>query len=202
MIQKNTAIPYEVNQRFVTTSPNQQRIHIYVLEGEVVRSGSLHADCRVSDRRPAGGTSLGLAGRRDLQLRQQRPHPGHGGRTVQQEAAEHRDHPQPGIGQSEAWTPSSRSRRTITSSSDRGDGFLEARFIHVSPRGPAYDDVGRLQKLVGHTGRTAPARTLRAVAPRRVSRMTPRKSAATTRSSTRTFGNTPPDNIRSARKSC
>ena len=34
MIQKNTAIPHEVNQRFVTTSPNQQRIHIYVLEGE------------------------------------------------------------------------------------------------------------------------------------------------------------------------
>jgi molecular chaperone DnaK len=34
MIKKNTAIPYEVNQRFVTTSPNQQRIHIYVLEGE------------------------------------------------------------------------------------------------------------------------------------------------------------------------
>jgi molecular chaperone DnaK len=34
MISKNTAIPNEVNQRFVTTTPNQQRIHIYVLEGE------------------------------------------------------------------------------------------------------------------------------------------------------------------------
>jgi molecular chaperone DnaK len=34
MIPKNTAIPYQVNQRFVTTTPNQTRIHIYVLEGE------------------------------------------------------------------------------------------------------------------------------------------------------------------------
>lgn len=34
MIQKNTPIPYEATQRFVTTTPNQQRIHVYVLEGE------------------------------------------------------------------------------------------------------------------------------------------------------------------------
>ena len=34
MIQRNTQIPYEVNERFVTTSPNQQRIHVCVLEGE------------------------------------------------------------------------------------------------------------------------------------------------------------------------
>ncbi|MBW3540378.1 MAG: Hsp70 family protein [Planctomycetes bacterium] len=34
MIPKNTAIPFEISQRFVTTSPNQERIHVYVLEGE------------------------------------------------------------------------------------------------------------------------------------------------------------------------
>jgi molecular chaperone DnaK len=35
MIPRNTAIPYSVKQRFVTTSHNQQSIHIYILEGEV-----------------------------------------------------------------------------------------------------------------------------------------------------------------------
>jgi len=34
MIPRNTAIPYSVKQRFVTTSHNQQSIHIYILEGE------------------------------------------------------------------------------------------------------------------------------------------------------------------------
>jgi molecular chaperone DnaK len=34
MIPKNTAIPFEVSQRFVTNSPNQQRIHICILEGD------------------------------------------------------------------------------------------------------------------------------------------------------------------------
>jgi molecular chaperone DnaK len=34
MIPKNTAIPFLATQRFVTTSANQQRIHVYVLEGE------------------------------------------------------------------------------------------------------------------------------------------------------------------------
>ena len=34
MIPKNTQIPFEAKQRFVTTSPNAQRIHITVLEGE------------------------------------------------------------------------------------------------------------------------------------------------------------------------
>lgn len=36
MIPKNTSIPHEVSQRFVTNSPNQQRIHICVLEGDAV----------------------------------------------------------------------------------------------------------------------------------------------------------------------
>jgi molecular chaperone DnaK len=36
MIPKNTSIPYEIKQRFVTNSPNQQRIHICVLEGDAV----------------------------------------------------------------------------------------------------------------------------------------------------------------------
>ena len=34
MIPKNTSIPFEIKQRFVTTSPNQERIHVYILEGE------------------------------------------------------------------------------------------------------------------------------------------------------------------------
>jgi len=34
MIPRNTTIPFSVKQRFVTTSPNQQSIHIYILEGE------------------------------------------------------------------------------------------------------------------------------------------------------------------------
>ena len=34
MIPRNTAIPFTQTQRFVTTSDNQQRIHVYILEGE------------------------------------------------------------------------------------------------------------------------------------------------------------------------
>ena len=34
MIPKNSAIPNQVKQKFVTTSMNQQRIHVTVLEGE------------------------------------------------------------------------------------------------------------------------------------------------------------------------
>ncbi len=34
MIPRNTSIPQSATQRFVTTSPNQQRIHVYILEGE------------------------------------------------------------------------------------------------------------------------------------------------------------------------
>lgn len=36
MIPKNTSIPYNITQRFVTNSANQQRIHICVLEGDAV----------------------------------------------------------------------------------------------------------------------------------------------------------------------
>lgn len=34
MIPKNTSIPAKVTQRFVTNSPNQQRVHVCVLEGD------------------------------------------------------------------------------------------------------------------------------------------------------------------------
>jgi molecular chaperone DnaK len=34
MIPKNTAIPHSVTQKFVTTNHNQQRIHVFILEGE------------------------------------------------------------------------------------------------------------------------------------------------------------------------
>ena len=49
MIPRNTAIPYSVTQRFVTTSENQQSIHIYVLEGEASDPGActLIGDFRV-----------------------------------------------------------------------------------------------------------------------------------------------------------
>jgi len=36
MIPKNTTIPFEVSQKFVTNSANQQRIHISVLEGDAL----------------------------------------------------------------------------------------------------------------------------------------------------------------------
>jgi molecular chaperone DnaK len=36
MIPKNTSIPYNITQRFVTNAANQQRIHISVLEGDAV----------------------------------------------------------------------------------------------------------------------------------------------------------------------
>jgi len=34
MIPKNTGLPHKVSQKFVTNAPNQQRIHVCVLEGE------------------------------------------------------------------------------------------------------------------------------------------------------------------------
>ena len=34
MIPRNTSIPYQITQRFVTNSDNQQRIHVTVLEGD------------------------------------------------------------------------------------------------------------------------------------------------------------------------
>lgn len=36
MIPKNTALPYSITQRFVTTSDNQQRIHVSILQGDAV----------------------------------------------------------------------------------------------------------------------------------------------------------------------
>jgi molecular chaperone DnaK len=36
MIPKNTTIPFEVSQKFVTNTPNQQRIHVSVLEGDAL----------------------------------------------------------------------------------------------------------------------------------------------------------------------
>lgn len=36
MIPKNTQIPFSVKQKFVTTSANQQRIHVSVLEGDAI----------------------------------------------------------------------------------------------------------------------------------------------------------------------
>ncbi len=34
MIEKNSAVPCSISQRFVTNSPNQQTIHVYILEGD------------------------------------------------------------------------------------------------------------------------------------------------------------------------
>lgn len=34
MIPKNSAVPCSISQRFVTNSPNQQTIHVYILEGD------------------------------------------------------------------------------------------------------------------------------------------------------------------------
>lgn len=54
MIQRNTQIPCGISQRFVTNSPNQQRIHICVLEGEVSDPDActVIGDFRVTDLPP------------------------------------------------------------------------------------------------------------------------------------------------------
>ncbi|MAG94763.1 MAG: hypothetical protein CMJ48_13620 [Planctomycetaceae bacterium] len=51
MIPKNTAIPHNKSQRFVTTSDNQQRVHVEVLEGEAADPDActLIGDFRVVD---------------------------------------------------------------------------------------------------------------------------------------------------------
>lgn len=54
MIQKNTAIPFEKTQRFVTNSDNQQRIHVSVLEGDAIdpMACELIGDFRIHDLPP------------------------------------------------------------------------------------------------------------------------------------------------------
>lgn len=54
MIPKNTSIPYSITQRFVTNSPNQQRIHICVLEGDAIDPAActVIGDFRISDLPP------------------------------------------------------------------------------------------------------------------------------------------------------
>ena len=34
MIPKNTEIPFSTTGRFVTNTPNQQTVHVYILQGE------------------------------------------------------------------------------------------------------------------------------------------------------------------------
>ena len=36
MIPKNTTVPVKISQRFATNSPNQQRIHVCILEGDAI----------------------------------------------------------------------------------------------------------------------------------------------------------------------
>ena len=54
MIPRNTAIPKVQKQRFVTTSDNQQRIHVYVLEGEASEPDActMIGDFRIYDLPP------------------------------------------------------------------------------------------------------------------------------------------------------
>ena len=54
MIPRNTEIPHTVTQRFTTTSPNQQRIHVRILQGEVsqVDACTLIGDFRITDLPP------------------------------------------------------------------------------------------------------------------------------------------------------
>ena len=54
MIPKNTTIPASVTQKFVTTSPNQQRVHVHILEGEASDPDacSLIGDFRVTNLPP------------------------------------------------------------------------------------------------------------------------------------------------------
>lgn len=54
MIQKNSAIPCDISQRFVTTTQNQQRIHVEVLEGDAPDPDAcvLIGDFRITDLPP------------------------------------------------------------------------------------------------------------------------------------------------------
>ncbi len=54
MIPKNTNIPFTASQRFVTTSDNQRRVHVYILEGEASDPDActLIGDFRVLDLPP------------------------------------------------------------------------------------------------------------------------------------------------------
>jgi molecular chaperone DnaK len=73
MIPKNTAIPHEVQQRFVTTSDNQQRVHVEILEGEAPDPAActLIGDFRVTDLPPnlPKGSPVELTYRYDSQGR-------------------------------------------------------------------------------------------------------------------------------------
>lgn len=54
MIPRNTTIPFSRTERFTTNSPNQQTVHVYLLEGEAkeVDACSLIGDFRVVDLPP------------------------------------------------------------------------------------------------------------------------------------------------------
>ena len=54
MIPRNTAIPYSISQRFVTNVPNQQRVHVKLLQGEAsdVNACTLIGDFRVNNLPP------------------------------------------------------------------------------------------------------------------------------------------------------
>lgn len=54
MIPKNTQIPFNVSQRFVTNSPNQRSIHVHILEGEAKDPAActLIGDFRIVDLPP------------------------------------------------------------------------------------------------------------------------------------------------------
>lgn len=62
MIPKNTSIPFSVKQKFVTTTANQQRIHVSVLEGEAAGPGCLRTDRRLLHHWPAGESARRIAG--------------------------------------------------------------------------------------------------------------------------------------------
>lgn len=51
MIPRNTPIPFSKTQRFTTTVPNQQRVHVRILQGEVeeIDACTLIGDFRVVD---------------------------------------------------------------------------------------------------------------------------------------------------------
>jgi molecular chaperone DnaK len=54
MIPRNTAIPHTVTQKFTTTSSNQQRIHVRILQGEVqaIDACTIIGDFRITDLPP------------------------------------------------------------------------------------------------------------------------------------------------------
>ena len=142
MIPKNTAIPYEVNQRFVTTSPNQRGFISTCWKGG--RRSRKPAPAlpifRSSACRPGlpSGSPVDVTYSYDNNGRIQVT----AVEMTGKKPGEHRNHSQPGIGQPGRGRVPANRRRRITSSSESGARVLKP--VSFISRRAGHDHVGRL----------------------------------------------------------